>query len=70
MTDWMPNVANLPMDIVKDGIDWSPLPEERSARAQRTIPSDGKTVRAVQTHKSRRRANHETETRKATYTVG
>ena len=55
MTDWMPNVANLPMDIVKDGIDWSPLPEERTARALGTIPSEGKTVERVNRRVRRKR---------------
>jgi len=55
MTDWMPNVANLPMDIVKDGIDWSPLPEERPAKEQGTIPSEGMRVARVNRRPRRKR---------------
>ena len=36
LTPWIPNVANLLMDIIKDGVDCSLLPEEASA--QRLAP--------------------------------
>jgi hypothetical protein len=58
LSPWMPNCP-LPDDVIRDGVDWTLLPEEQ-AQAQGTIPNEGMTIEQVirRPHRKRTPTGH------------